>query len=181
MEYTIVVAETAASPATLQYLASYTGAALAEYFMCHKQHTLIIYDDPFKQAQAYRQMSLLLRRPPGREAYLGDIFYLHSRLLERAAKLSSSLGEGSMTALPIVETQSGDVSVYIPTNVEWRASHFQIAYSFLLPFSQEFSRFARSPGVNQLFASAIAAGNETTTLVYVISIVRDREVGIEDC
>ncbi|KAL6514115.1 hypothetical protein OROMI_034378 [Orobanche minor] len=106
MEYTIVVAEMADSPATLQYLAPYTGAALAEYFMYRKQHTLIIYDDLSKQAQAYRQMSLLLRRPPGREAYPGDVFYLHSRLLERAAKLSSSLGEGSMTALPIVETQS---------------------------------------------------------------------------
>nr|YP_009340581.1 ATP synthase CF1 alpha subunit [Wimmerella hederacea]APQ40154.1 ATP synthase CF1 alpha subunit [Wimmerella hederacea] len=117
MEYTIVVAEMANSPATLQYLAPYTGAALAEYFMYREQHTLIIYDDLSKQAQAYRQMSLLLRRPPGREAYPGDIFYLHSRLLERAAKLSSHLGEGSMTALPIVETQSGDVSAYIPTNV----------------------------------------------------------------
>ncbi|PHT86943.1 ATP synthase subunit alpha, chloroplastic [Capsicum annuum] len=117
MEYTIVVAETADSPATLQYLALYTGAALAEYFMYRERHTLIIYDDLSKQAQAYRQMSLLLRRPPGREAYPGDVFYLHSRLLERAAKLSSSLGEGSMTALPIVETQSGDVSAYIPTNV----------------------------------------------------------------
>ncbi|ONK65901.1 uncharacterized protein A4U43_C06F2140 [Asparagus officinalis] len=117
MEYTIVVAETADSPATLQYLAPYTGAALAEYFMYREQHTLIIYDDLSKQAQAYRQMSLLLRRPPGREAYPGDVFYLHSRLLERAAKLGSSLGEGSMTALPIVETQSGDVSAYIPTNV----------------------------------------------------------------
>ncbi|KAB1208333.1 ATP synthase subunit alpha, chloroplastic [Morella rubra] len=117
MEYTIVVAETADSPATLQYLAPYTGAALAEYFMYRERHTLIIYDDPSKQAQAYRQMSLLLRRPPGREAYPGDVFYLHSRLLERAAKSSSRLGEGSMTALPIVETQSGDVSAYIPTNV----------------------------------------------------------------
>uniref|UniRef100_A0A1Y3BUV4 ATP synthase subunit alpha, mitochondrial n=131 Tax=Mesangiospermae TaxID=1437183 RepID=A0A1Y3BUV4_HELAN len=117
MEYTIVVAETADSPATLQYLAPYTGAALAEYFMYRERHTLIIYDDLSKQAQAYRQMSLLLRRPPGREAYPGDVFYLHSRLLERAAKLSSLLGEGSMTALPIVETQSGDVSAYIPTNV----------------------------------------------------------------
>ncbi|KAJ0030651.1 hypothetical protein Pint_12353 [Pistacia integerrima] len=117
LEYTIVVAETADSPATLQYLAPYTGAALAEYFMYRERHTLIIYDDPSKQAQAYRQMSLLLRRPPGREAYPGDVFYLHSRLLERAAKLSSQLGEGSMTALPIVETQSGDVSAYIPTNV----------------------------------------------------------------
>ncbi|KAF3952351.1 hypothetical protein CMV_022079 [Castanea mollissima] len=117
MEYTIVVAETADSPATLQYLAPYTGAALAEYFMYRKRHTLIIYDDPSKQAQAYRQMSLLLRRPPGREAYPGDVFYLHSRLLERAAKSGSRLGEGSMTALPIVETQSGDVSAYIPTNV----------------------------------------------------------------
>nr|AVY52543.1 AtpA [Chimaphila japonica] len=117
MEYTIVVAEMADSPAALQYLAPYTGAALAEYFMYREQHTLIIYDDPSKQAQAYRQMSLLLRRPPGREAYPGDVFYLHSRLLERAAKSSSHLGEGSMTALPIVETQSGDVSAYIPTNV----------------------------------------------------------------
>nr|YP_009425269.1 ATP synthase CF1 alpha subunit [Asplenium prolongatum]ASU93960.1 ATP synthase CF1 alpha subunit [Asplenium prolongatum] len=117
MEYTIVVSETANSPATLQYLAPYTGAALAEYFMYRKQHTPIIHDDLSKQAQAYRQMSLLLRRPPGREAYPGDVFYLHSRLLERAAKLSLQLGEGSMTALPIVETQAGDVSAYIPTNV----------------------------------------------------------------
>nr|YP_001876579.1 ATP synthase CF1 alpha subunit [Welwitschia mirabilis]B2Y1W2.1 RecName: Full=ATP synthase subunit alpha, chloroplastic; AltName: Full=ATP synthase F1 sector subunit alpha; AltName: Full=F-ATPase subunit alpha [Welwitschia mirabilis]ABY26792.1 ATP synthase CF1 alpha subunit [Welwitschia mirabilis]AMA21052.1 ATP synthase CF1 alpha subunit [Welwitschia mirabilis]BAH11226.1 ATP synthase CF1 alpha chain [Welwitschia mirabilis] len=117
MEYTIVVVEPADSPATLQYLAPYTGAALAEYFMYKKQHTLIIYDDLSKQAQAYRQMSLLLRRPPGREAYPGDVFYLHSRLLERAAKLNSQLGEGSLTALPIVETQAGDVSAYIPTNV----------------------------------------------------------------
>nr|QYB18657.1 ATP synthase subunit alpha [Conocephalum conicum]QYB18744.1 ATP synthase subunit alpha [Conocephalum conicum] len=117
LAYTIVVAETANSPATLQYLAPYTGATLAEYFMYRQQHTLIIYDDLSKQAQAYRQMSLLLRRPPGREAYPGDVFYLHSRLLERAAKLSSNLGEGSMTALPIVETQAGDVSAYIPTNV----------------------------------------------------------------
>nr|YP_008082407.1 ATP synthase CF1 alpha chain [Taiwania flousiana]AGL11253.1 ATP synthase CF1 alpha chain [Taiwania flousiana]AVR43479.1 ATP synthase CF1 alpha chain [Taiwania cryptomerioides]QJE36998.1 ATP synthase CF1 alpha subunit [Taiwania flousiana] len=117
MEYTIVVAETADSPATLQYLAPYTGAALAEYFMYKEQHTLIIYDDLSKQAQAYRQMSLLLRRPPGREAYPGDVFYLHSRLLERAAKLNSQLGGGSLTALPIVETQAGDVSAYIPTNV----------------------------------------------------------------
>ncbi|KAI5652447.1 hypothetical protein M9H77_29634 [Catharanthus roseus] len=114
MEYTIVVAETADSPAALQYLAPYTGAALAEYFMYHQRHTS---DDPSKQAQAYRQMSLLLRRPPGREAYPWDVFYLHSHLLERAAKSSSSLGEGSMTALPIFETQSGDVSAYIPTNV----------------------------------------------------------------
>eukprot|EP00238_Polyblepharides_amylifera_P014594 CAMPEP_0196599724 /NCGR_PEP_ID=MMETSP1081-20130531/95007_1 /TAXON_ID=36882 /ORGANISM="Pyramimonas amylifera, Strain CCMP720" /LENGTH=457 /DNA_ID=CAMNT_0041925511 /DNA_START=2052 /DNA_END=3425 /DNA_ORIENTATION=- len=117
MEYSIVVAENADAPATLQYLAPYTGAALAEYFMYTGRHTLVIYDDLSKQAQAYRQMSLLLRRPPGREAYPGDVFYLHSRLLERAAKLSNKLGEGSMTALPIVETQAGDVSAYIPTNV----------------------------------------------------------------
>ena len=117
MDYTVIVAETADSPATLQYLAPYTGAAIAEYFMYRGRHTLVIYDDLSKQAQAYRQMSLLLRRPPGREAYPGDVFYLHSRLLERAAKLSSQLGEGSMTALPIVETQAGDVSAYIPTNV----------------------------------------------------------------
>jgi len=117
MDYTIVVAENADSPATLQYLAPYTGASLAEFFMYSGLHTLVIYDDLSKQAQAYRQMSLLLRRPPGREAYPGDVFYLHSRLLERAAKLSDQLGEGSMTALPIVETQAGDVSAYIPTNV----------------------------------------------------------------
>jgi len=117
MEYTIVVSEAANAPATLQYLAPYTGATLAEYFMYKGRHTLVVYDDLSKQAQAYREMSLLLRRPPGREAYPGDVFYLHSRLLERAAKLGSQLGEGSMTALPIVETQAGDVSAYIPTNV----------------------------------------------------------------
>ncbi|CAL5191428.1 unnamed protein product [Lathyrus oleraceus] len=116
MEYTIIVAETANSLATLQYLMPYTGAILTEYFMYCEHHTLIIYDDPFKHAQAYRQIYLLLRRPPGREAYSRNVFYLHSRLLERAAKLSSQLGEGSMTALPIVETQSRDVSAYIPTN-----------------------------------------------------------------
>ena len=117
LEYTIIVAAPADSPASLQYLAPYTGAALAEYFMYTGKHTLVIYDDLSKQAQAYREMSLLLRRPPGREAYPGDVFYLHSRLLERAAKLSDALGGGSMTALPIVETQEGDVSAYIPTNV----------------------------------------------------------------
>jgi len=117
MDYTIIVAATADSPATLQYLSPYTGAALAEYFMYKGRHTLVIYDDLTKQAQAYREMSLLLRRPPGREAYPGDVFYLHSRLLERAAKLNDKLGSGSMTALPIVETQEGDVSAYIPTNV----------------------------------------------------------------
>ncbi|MFW6264012.1 MAG: F0F1 ATP synthase subunit alpha [Cyanobacteriota bacterium] len=117
MDYTVVVAANANDPATLQYLAPYTGAAIAEYFMYNGKATLVIYDDLSKQAQAYRQMSLLLRRPPGREAYPGDVFYLHSRLLERAAKLSNELGEGSMTALPIIETQAGDVSAYIPTNV----------------------------------------------------------------
>jgi F-type H+-transporting ATPase subunit alpha len=117
LDYTIVVAANANDPATLQYLAPYTGATLAEYFMYKGKATLIIYDDLSKQAQAYRQMSLLLRRPPGREAYPGDVFYIHSRLLERAAKLSNELGEGSMTALPIIETQAGDVSAYIPTNV----------------------------------------------------------------
>jgi F-type H+/Na+-transporting ATPase subunit alpha len=117
LEYTVVVAANASDPAALQYLAPYTGATLAEYFMYKGKATLVVYDDLSKQAQAYRQMSLLLRRPPGREAYPGDVFYLHSRLLERAAKLSPELGEGSMTALPIVETQAGDVSAYIPTNV----------------------------------------------------------------
>ena len=115
--YTIIVVANADEPATLQYIAPYTGAALAEYFMYTGKATLIVYDDLTKQASAYRQMSLLLRRPPGREAYPGDVFYLHSRLLERAAKLSDALGGGSMTALPIIETQAGDVSAYIPTNV----------------------------------------------------------------
>jgi len=117
MAYTVVVAASASESATLQYLAPYTGASIAEYFMYKGKHTLVIYDDLSKQAQAYRQMSLLLRRPPGREAYPGDVFYLHSRLLERAAKLNDELGSGSMTALPIIETQAGDVSAYIPTNV----------------------------------------------------------------
>ena len=117
MSYTIVVSASANDPATLQYIAPYAGAALAEYFMYTGKATLVIYDDLTKQAMAYRQMSLLLRRPPGREAYPGDVFYLHSRLLERAAKLSDSLGGGSMTALPIIETQASDVSAYIPTNV----------------------------------------------------------------
>ncbi len=117
LDYTIIVSANAAQPATLQYIAPYTGAALAEYFMYKGKATLVIYDDLSKQASAYRQMSLLLRRPPGREAYPGDVFYLHSRLLERAAKLNDTLGGGSMTALPIIETQAGDVSAYIPTNV----------------------------------------------------------------
>ncbi|MDY7020329.1 MAG: F0F1 ATP synthase subunit alpha [Cyanobacteriota bacterium] len=117
LDYTVIVAANASDPATLQYLAPYAGAAIAEYFMYKGKATLVIYDDLSKQAQAYRQMSLLLRRPPGREAYPGDVFYLHSRLLERAAKLNDELGGGSMTALPIIETQAGDVSAYIPTNV----------------------------------------------------------------
>ena len=117
LEYTVVVSAGASEAAALQYLAPYTGAAIAEYFMYQGKATLVIYDDLTKQAQAYRQMSLLLRRPPGREAYPGDVFYCHSRLLERAAKLSDDMGGGSMTALPIIETQAGDVSAYIPTNV----------------------------------------------------------------
>jgi F-type H+-transporting ATPase subunit alpha len=117
MDQTIIVATSAADPASLQYLAPYSGAAMGEWFRDNKQHALIIYDDLSKHATAYRQMSLLLRRPPGREAYPGDVFYLHSRLLERAAKLSDDLGAGSLTALPIIETQAGDVSAYIPTNV----------------------------------------------------------------
>nr|YP_010261171.1 ATP synthase CF1 subunit alpha [Cephaleuros karstenii]YP_010261213.1 ATP synthase CF1 subunit alpha [Cephaleuros karstenii]UIB39112.1 ATP synthase CF1 subunit alpha [Cephaleuros karstenii]UIB39154.1 ATP synthase CF1 subunit alpha [Cephaleuros karstenii] len=117
LKYTIIVSATADSAATLRFLAPYTGASLAEYFMYKGKATLVIYDDLSKQAQAYREMSLLLRRPPGREAYPGDVFYLHSRLLERAAKLNDELGGGSLSALPIVETQEGDVSAYIPTNV----------------------------------------------------------------
>ncbi len=117
MEYSIVVAATASEPAPLQYLAPYTGCAMGEFFRDNGMHAVIVYDDLSKQAVAYRQMSLLLRRPPGREAYPGDVFYLHSRLLERAAKMSESEGHGSLTALPIIETQAGDVSAYIPTNV----------------------------------------------------------------
>jgi F-type H+-transporting ATPase subunit alpha len=117
MDQSIIVATSAADPASLQYLAPYAGATMGEYFRDNKQHALIIYDDLTKHAAAYRQMSLLLRRPPGREAYPGDVFYLHSRLLERAAKMSDELGAGSLTALPIIETQAGDISAYIPTNV----------------------------------------------------------------
>jgi len=117
MEYSIVVAATASDPAPMQFLAPYTGCAMGEYFRDNGMHSLLVYDDLSKQAVAYRQMSLLLRRPPGREAYPGDVFYIHSRLLERAAKMSDEHGAGSLTALPIIETQAGDVSAYIPTNV----------------------------------------------------------------
>merc|ERR1711981_244178 len=117
IKYTIVVSATASDAAPLQYLAPYSACAMGEYFRDNGMHALIIYDDLSKQAVAYRQMSLLLRRPPGREAYPGDVFYLHSRLLERAAKMNDSHGNGSLTALPIIETQAGDVSAYIPTNV----------------------------------------------------------------
>jgi len=117
MEYTTIIAATASDPAAMQFLAPYSGTAMAEYYRDNGKHALIIYDDLTKQAQAYRQLSLLLRRPPGREAYPGDIFYLHSRLLERSAKMSDAEGAGSLTSLPIIETQGGDVSAYIPTNV----------------------------------------------------------------
>jgi F-type H+-transporting ATPase subunit alpha len=114
MKYIIVVAATASEAATLQFLDPYSGCAIGEYFRDNGMHALIIYDDLSKQAVAYRQMSLLLRRPPGREAYPGDVFYLHSRLLERAAKMNKNFGNGSLTALPVIETQAGDVSAYIP-------------------------------------------------------------------
>ena len=117
MDYTIVVSATASEPAPLLYIAPYAGAAMGEEFMYKGKDVLVIYDDLSKHAAAYREMSLLLRRPPGREAFPGDVFYIHSRLLERAAKLSDELGGGSMTALPIIETQAGDISAYIPTNV----------------------------------------------------------------
>jgi F-type H+-transporting ATPase subunit alpha len=117
MEYSIVVAATASDPAPMQYIAPYTGCAMGEFFRDNGMHAVIFYDDLSKQAVAYRQMSLLLRRPPGREAYPGDVFYLHSRLLERAAKMNDDFGAGSLTALPVIETQAGDVSAYIPTNV----------------------------------------------------------------
>src|SRR5437016_7935545 len=117
MDYTIVVAASASEPAPMQYIAPYAACAIGEYFRDNGKHALVIYDDLSKHAASYREISLLLRRPPGREAYPGDVFYLHSRLLERAAKLSDKLGGGSLTALPIIETQAGDVSAYIPTNV----------------------------------------------------------------
>jgi F-type H+-transporting ATPase subunit alpha len=117
MEYTIIVASSAAEPASLQYIAPYAACAMGEYFRDNKRHAVTFYDDLSKHAQAYREISLLLRRPPGREAFPGDVFYLHSRLLERAAKLSDKLGGGSLTSLPVIETQAGDVSAYIPTNV----------------------------------------------------------------
>jgi F-type H+/Na+-transporting ATPase subunit alpha len=117
MAYTTVISATASDPAPLQYIAPYAGVTMGEYFRDSRRHALCVYDDLSKHAQAYRQLSLLLRRPPGREAYPGDVFYLHSRLLERAAKLNDELGGGSLTALPIIETQLGDVSAYIPTNV----------------------------------------------------------------
>src|SRR5437870_1775392 len=117
MDYTIVVKATASDPAAMQYLAPYSGVAMGEYFRYPDQHVLTIYDDLSKQAAAYREISLLLRRPPGREAYPGDVFYLHSRLLERAAKLSDAKGGGSLTSLPVIETPAGDISSYIPTNV----------------------------------------------------------------
>src|SRR5262249_5776217 len=117
LEYTTVVNSPASDPAPFQYIAPYSGAALGAHWMYKGEHSLIVYDDLSKQATAYRTLSLLLRRPPGREAYPGDVFYLHSRLLERAAKLSQELGGGSLTALPIIETKGGDVSAYIPTNV----------------------------------------------------------------
>src|SRR5213080_2418599 len=117
MDYTIVVASSAAEPASLQYIAPYAACAMGEYFRDNKRHAVAFYDDLSKHAQAYREISLLLRRPPGREAFTGDVFYLHSRLLERAAKMSDKLGAGSLTALPVIETQAGDVSAYIPTNV----------------------------------------------------------------
>ncbi len=117
MEYTVVVTANASDPAPMQFFAPYAGVAMGEYFRDNKMHSLIVYDDLSKQAVAYRQLSLLLRRPPGREAYPGDVFFIHSRLLERAAKLSDAEGAGSLTALPIIETQAGDVSAYIPTNV----------------------------------------------------------------
>src|SRR6202040_3930146 len=117
MQHTIVVSASASEPAPMQYIAPYAGCAMGEYFLYNKKHALTIYDDLSKHAAAYREISLLLRRPPGREAYPGDVFYLHSRLLERAAKMSDADGAGSLTALPIIETQAGDVSAYIPTNV----------------------------------------------------------------
>lgn len=117
LKYSIVVAATASEAAPLQFLAPYSGCAMGEWFRDNGRHAVIIYDDLSKQAVAYRQMSLLLRRPPGREAYPGDVFYLHSRLLERAAKMNKDFGSGSLTALPVIETQGGDVSAYIPTNV----------------------------------------------------------------
>ena len=134
LEYTIVVTASASQPAPLLYLAPYAGVTMGEEFMYNGKHVLVVYDDLSKQAAAYRELSLLLRRPPGREAYPGDVFYLHSRLLERAAKLSDAKGGGSLTALPFIETQAGDVSAYIPTNVisvRMDKSSYNLTYSSL--------------------------------------------------
>ena len=132
MDYTIIVSATASDPAAMQFLAPYSGCAMGEYFRDNGRHALTIYDDLSKQAAAYREISLLLRRPPGREAYPGDVFYLHSRLLERAAKMSDARGGGSLTSLPIIETQAGDISAYIPTNYFYQDGH--------LPESDLFNR-----------------------------------------
>lgn len=158
MDYTIVVAATASDAAPLQYLAPYSGCAMGEYFRDKGQHALIIYDDLSKQAVAYRQMSLLLRRPPGREAYPGDVFYLHSRLLERAAKMSDKDGKGSLTALPVVETQAGDVSAYIPTNV------ISITDGQIFPETELFYRGIR-PAINAgLSVSRVGSAAQIKTM-----------------
>jgi len=158
MEYTTVVSACATDPAPLQYIAPYSGCAMGEEFMYNGGHALIIYDDLSKQAQSYRQLSLLLRRPPGREAYPGDIFYCHSRLLERAAKLSDALGGGSMTALPIIETQAGDVSAYIPTNL------ISITYGQIFLEGELFFAGVR-PAINVGISVSRVGGNAQTKMM----------------
>ena len=161
MDYTTIVSATASDSAPLQFLAPYTGCAMGEYFRDNGMHALIIYDDLSKQAVAYRQMSLLLRRPPGREAYPGDVFYLHSRLLERAAKLSDANGGGSLTALPVIETQAGDVSAYIPTNV------ISITDGQIFLETELFNQGIR-PAVNVgLSVSRVGSAAQTLSLIHI--------------
>ena len=162
MDYTVVVSAPAASSAVLQYLAPYAGAAIAEYFMAQGKHALVIYDDLSKHAVAYREMSLLLRRPPGREAYPGDVFYLHSRLLERAAKLNEANGGGSITALPIIETQANDVSAYIPTNV------ISITDGQIFLESDLFNKGIR-PAINVGISVSRVGGSAQTNLIKKVS------------
>jgi F-type H+-transporting ATPase subunit alpha len=166
MQYSIVVAATASDPAPMQYLAPYSASAMAEFFRDNGRHALIVYDDLSKQAVAYRQMSLLLRRPPGREAYPGDVFYLHSRLLERSAKLNADHGAGSLTALPVIETQAGDVSAYIPTNV------ISITYGQIFLESELFYQGIR-PAVNTgLSVSRVGSSAQTNSMKSVAGPVK---------
>ena len=169
MEYTVVVNAPASEPAPFKYLAPYAGSAIGQHWMENGEHALIVYDDLSKQAEAYRQLSLLLRRPPGREAYPGDVFYLHSRLLERSAKLSDALGAGSLTALPIIETKAGDISAYIPTNVISITDgqvflESDLFYSGVRPAINVGNSVSRVGGAAQIKAMRAVAGTLKTDL-----------------